>query len=431
MRCPNCQSAIPDDSKFCTVCGREIVTRPSSARKGFCQACGAPLDEGTNFCINCGTPVHLLRHPSETPAAVNTAPNKKKRKSSFSSSIKFACIVACFILIDCMILFVILKDAVALKKTAAAEADYVNSQLSAVSEQITDAEAKLLEDDYPAAALALSEALSMYSDIENYPQSTAPLHADEVFASYSQTLIRLAAELESQPVSGDTYKQVSNLLSDSLSHTAQLSGDASSALLECKDSLSSTYKEKYIVLFNDLRNSEEWSFDTAWQYMQDADTAGLLPGDEPDDPLTLRYAYALAGVTHQELIEGLNDNSLSCNDAVSRITSVIKTADYNPVLMIDLARCLETVDNTQKAEIVMSACRDVYGHLAYTENIYIDPEDFMIDGKSSSNASSTIALADFYYFNDFGEYSISNINGLSPEGRQFIRSTFENAVNSL
>lgn len=330
----------------------------------------------------------------------------------------------------------ILKDAADLKHAAAAEIDYVNSQILSISEQVKDAEDKLQNSDYPAASSELAEALSAYSDLyTEHPQNILIPYTNNAYDSFCDAVLKQAADLEALPASADTYTQISDLLADSLSLTDKLNNSGisedASALQEYQAKISSSYREKYIYLFNDLRSSENWSYDTAWQYMQEADSIGIILADQPDDPLTLRYAYTLAGVTHQELKTQLDNNSLSYNDAASRIISVIKTADYNPVLMVDLALYLEAIDNTPKADLVKNSCRDVYNRLAYNEYIYINPADFLVNERSVNNASSTIALEDFYYFNTFDDYSASATNGISFEGRQFIRDTFENIINSL
>ena len=427
MRCPNCRSDIPDDAKFCTACGWKLTPSVPSSGAQFCQACGSSLEPNTRFCTKCGTPV---------PGSADPSPAPRPRRRPLSSAAKFLCAAVCFILFDLLILFVVLKDAADLKHAAAAEIDHVNSQILSLSEQMKDAEDKLQNNDYTAASLELAEILSVYSDLyAEYPQDILIPYADNAYGSYCESVLKQAADLEALPASADTYTQISDLLTDSLSLTEKLAqngiSEDASALQEYQAEISSSYKEKYIYLFNDLRCSENWSYDTARQYMQEADAIGIIPSGQPDDPLTLRYAYSFAVVTHQELKTQLHNNSLSYNDAASRIISAAKNADYNPILMVDLARYLDAVYDTRKAGLIKDACRDVYDYLAYSEYIYINPADFLVDEKSGNNASSTIALEDFYYFNDFDNYSVSNTNGISSEGRQYIRNTSENAINSL
>ena len=53
MKCPFCNNEIEDDAKFCTSCGKEIITEvkcpkcqtANSISSKFCKSCGAPLKE--------------------------------------------------------------------------------------------------------------------------------------------------------------------------------------------------------------------------------------------------------------------------------------------------------------------------------------------------------------------------------------------------
>ncbi len=49
--CPQCQSELPSNSKFCNECGAKIeLNRPK-----FCHQCGASVSIGVKFCSECGT----------------------------------------------------------------------------------------------------------------------------------------------------------------------------------------------------------------------------------------------------------------------------------------------------------------------------------------------------------------------------------------
>lgn len=79
MACPNCNTLIPKDSKFCTKCGSKIEAGPhcqcgkllapdakfctncgrklesQTSTKLECSQCGKTLDQGSKFCVYCGT----------------------------------------------------------------------------------------------------------------------------------------------------------------------------------------------------------------------------------------------------------------------------------------------------------------------------------------------------------------------------------------
>ena len=48
--CPNCQSPVNANSKFCSSCGQSLTVR-----KCVCINCGAELSSGAQFCSECGT----------------------------------------------------------------------------------------------------------------------------------------------------------------------------------------------------------------------------------------------------------------------------------------------------------------------------------------------------------------------------------------
>ena len=49
--CPICKTEFPDDMKFCSKCGSELIARENLS---FCQFCGAPMEAGSVFCSKCG-----------------------------------------------------------------------------------------------------------------------------------------------------------------------------------------------------------------------------------------------------------------------------------------------------------------------------------------------------------------------------------------
>jgi len=55
FHCPKCNSPIPQDSKFCEICGERIE------QAAGCRKCGAPLQPDAKFCEICGTPVSLTK----------------------------------------------------------------------------------------------------------------------------------------------------------------------------------------------------------------------------------------------------------------------------------------------------------------------------------------------------------------------------------
>src|SRR5262245_23723962 len=58
MNCPRCQTANPDNAKFCLNCGASLIVQ--------CAACNTPLPAGARFCMNCGQPVNAASPVDET-----------------------------------------------------------------------------------------------------------------------------------------------------------------------------------------------------------------------------------------------------------------------------------------------------------------------------------------------------------------------------
>jgi hypothetical protein len=55
--CPNCGGSIPAGTRFCTNCGKQLVTVPieSAPAATYCPGCGKANAAGQRFCTNCGT----------------------------------------------------------------------------------------------------------------------------------------------------------------------------------------------------------------------------------------------------------------------------------------------------------------------------------------------------------------------------------------
>ncbi len=68
-KCPSCGAPLDEDSVFCANCGAPVTPPVPAARPvdRMCPACGAPLDEDSAFCANCGAPV-TAPAPAEEPA---------------------------------------------------------------------------------------------------------------------------------------------------------------------------------------------------------------------------------------------------------------------------------------------------------------------------------------------------------------------------
>ena len=429
---------------------------PAPSPASFCKNCGTPLKPGAKFCPNCGTTTDGTQKPP-----VSDPPKKK-------TAVIILVILVILLLLGGA-LFALIKTGIIApssnKEAASGPADENSEQtedpeteetneeddtedisaeleekLAPISEQVATAEELQSSEDHNSAASELYNALTSYASIASEYDSQAaadiinPL-ADHAFALYSDSVLKQVEGWENQSVTAPLYQQIDATLKGAVDLAAQL---RESNLAVTSDTLEQNYadfparyKEKYILTFNDLRTGDEWSRTTAWQYMQDAASVGLVDRENVNDPLTLRYAYALAWITQRDLSEGMKDGSVTTESAVSSILSLAESIDYNPVLMRDLALYYDALGDSDRSKTMQSACTDVYNYLANTENVYLNGEELFVPGRNSSNASSTISLNDFWYFNDFGEYAPSGNNGVSPEGREYIRNIYKEAINAL
>jgi class 3 adenylate cyclase len=66
MQCPSCHSEMPENAKFCDVCG--------AALPRGCPACGVTNRAGAKFCVKCGKPLTA----DSASASARSAPDKSK-----------------------------------------------------------------------------------------------------------------------------------------------------------------------------------------------------------------------------------------------------------------------------------------------------------------------------------------------------------------
>ena len=108
MRCPNCETEVPEEEKFCPECGVPLDLAPGSppADVAKCPHCGTTLLPNDQFCGECGKEVEL---PAPSAVPPPTAPPKpaspaKKRPTWVWVAIVIGalaivgCIVSCIVI---------------------------------------------------------------------------------------------------------------------------------------------------------------------------------------------------------------------------------------------------------------------------------------------------------------------------------------------
>lgn len=70
MKCTNCGSELPPNSKFCEQCGTKVKAEETTGKNyqvtKRCKVCGAELKPGFMFCGRCGAPVRESEPPIQT-----------------------------------------------------------------------------------------------------------------------------------------------------------------------------------------------------------------------------------------------------------------------------------------------------------------------------------------------------------------------------
>ena len=79
-KCPNCGADVQNGSQFCNNCGTRIppASMKTAPKTGLtCPTCGTELESNAAFCFNCGT--KLAPTPAPAPAPAEPAVEELKR----------------------------------------------------------------------------------------------------------------------------------------------------------------------------------------------------------------------------------------------------------------------------------------------------------------------------------------------------------------
>jgi len=187
------------------------------------------------------------------------------------------------------------------------------------------------------------------------------------------------------------------------------------------DSLVGTYKKKYIENINKITEREQWSRDEAWNYaeqaysLQENGKVVLFDENDPEDPLTMRYAYCLAWITTKRCETGIKDGDMTEEQAANAIRDVLPETDYNPLLIqtyITYAKNagLDDVDKYQNA------------YNAIVDELKSEQQLSVVN--TGINSGTSVDLRHFWYFNDLDgddAYKVDIHNGTTKKVRSWIR----------
>ena len=129
------------------------------------------------------------------------------------------------------------------------------------------------------------------------------------------------------------------------------------------------------------------------------------------NPLRLRYAYALSWWIQRQVETELANGTITGKGAAIKIAELIEAMDYNPMMINYYITYMNEAG--EDCSQVSEAYNEIVQHIADTQGIWIGTD---------------IPLDHFWYFNDFGEYSVDDVNGVTPENRQWIRDRMGSVV---
>ena len=181
-------------------------------------------------------------------------------------------------------------------------------------------------------------------------------------------------------------------------------------MIAARDEFDTTYTSKIINTFNEFTSRATWSRTESWNLMS-ATADNMFDPSDLDNPVRLRYAYALAWWTQKQIETEMNSGTITAKGAAIKIANLIDVMDYNPMMIHYYITYMEEFG--EDCTEVASAYNDIVEHLAQTQGIRIGED---------------IPLDHFWYFNDFGTYSVDSTNGVTPENRQWIRDRMSSVV---
>lgn len=230
---------------------------------------------------------------------------------------------------------------------------------------------------------------------------------EDAYSAYVSAVYRHTDLLDGQTLSGAIYKQIMIEYDEAVSLGNSLTekgyGVETGSLLTEREAFKTSYTDKLINTFDELTERAMWSRTEAWNLM--SETAGnMFEPSDLDNPVRLRYAYALSWWVQKQIETELNNGTITKKGAAIKIANMIDIMDYNP-MMIDIYITFMNESGEDCTE-VSNAYNEIVEHLYQTQGIRI--------GKD-------IDLNHFWYFNDFITHPVDDRNGVTQENRQWIR----------
>ena len=475
MKCPNCQKELKDEAKFCTQCGTKIVyeqqVEVETINKN--EPLEIPEEEGTVIIKDSlemseeeGTMMIkesletleeegtvLLNESFEIPKqdsignAIGNVPKplpaqmvreqngKKEKKGTIFIIIG---IIAVVVLLLCVVLgiFVLGNKKDTNKQKVEEVEQEVNVKVNE-SKDIQESEAEEMTQKEIILSLEIADQMLMEAEkkvkrdeelldgiellrqaIDEYvKEATAAgdclLVSEQVKKGcllYEQAILRRKELLQGFELSGGVYAQIMMEMDSAIEYCTNLQNmgypiDLTNLNME-KELFDVAYRETIIHTFDQFTLRENWSRTESWNLMSQTDS--MYATDDLDDPIRLRYAYALAWWMQKQIETELVNGTITQKGAATKIADVIEATDYNLMLINDYISFRKAAgEECQEVEV---AYQEVIAHIAETQNLQIGQD---------------LPITRLWQFNDFGQYSCDEVNGITSDNMNWIRERFK------
>ncbi len=320
---------------------------------------------------------------------------------------------------------------------------------------------KVLNDDLRADAMQkLVEAMELYKQAGPDEASEGMNHAYTYYVKGTQKQVDMLMTLD---IAADIYSEIVSTIDDAIAYGDGLTSAGFKVDMGNITSLRGNIEEKYKALFieefNKFIDEYQWNVRHNEEFMRGAMEAFMPDGpDDPDDPIYLRYAYAKAWLVHQEVVEGINDGSLDSEDAYKKIVSAAEDCDYCEFLLQEAESYAYQANNEGPAAESQGRDGHYFGKmpgvpiiadsdtreysLRQIKELGLSPAELRyaryeiyarhgmrslmsLQADEAFGTENGIDPYKFMAYNDFGEYSTDNTNGLTVTERHNIRAIAE------
>lgn len=474
MICAKCGAQMKSGVKFCTKCGTAvnvvIPTAETNSSVPACENCGTELKEGTKFCIKCGTPVkkEFVSQVIETSAVTEElerpvskkvqGTNKRTEKKKAGAGTIVVIVLIMLISIAGTIGILMWQSVIPMPALIAEKMDQLseelfseeeaetNSQTESREEENTQTNTETAKPDLDTDALfaetdALvetaksqmdtdAEIINVMDDLSSAVRTyvskaeeagdadAASDRVQDAYETYIKTVIRHKNMMNASTLSGAVYAQIMSELDTAVAlgeEMAQKGYLTDTFDLEIERKVfDESYRERLVNTFDEFTTRDVWSRTEAWNLMRDT-ADNMFDSSDLDNPIRLRYCYALAWWTQKQIETELASGTITQKGAAIKIADLIEAMDYNPMMIDYYIQYMSAAG--EDCQAVVSAYDEIVEQLVETQGTELGRD---------------IDLAHFWYFNDITAPAAGvkdgSVNGVTPENREWVRSRMKSVI---